>query len=58
MEKDLNLPIIKVPTPPPPVLSMDEYIEFIEEMNQFFPIKHKEPDNTWDLPVPVPFIIK
>jgi len=35
MEK-LNLPIIKGPMPPPPILSMNQYFDFVQMFLKYF----------------------
>ena len=47
MEK-LNFPVFEDPMPPPPTLSMDQYLEVVE-----FNLKHTSPAVAWERRTPV-----
>jgi hypothetical protein len=42
--KPLSFPVLKDGGPPPPRLSMDEYLEFIESNMRLFPELYKDDD--------------
>ena len=57
MEK-LNLPLIQGPTPPPPVLSMEEYLGFIQMYLKYFHQPESDADWRKKQGIKAPFTLK